>query len=55
MELPDEKKQEISSSKVLLTEKEVMEAYGIDVMMARTLMPLMKYMDVSKYSEVIVN
>jgi type IV secretion system protein VirB11 len=46
---------QLDSTAVMLSEQDIMQAYGIDVMMARTLLPIMPFMDVSKYSEVVIN
>tara|TARA_Y100001960_G_scaffold225690_1_gene236298 strand:- start:2378 stop:3367 length:990 start_codon:yes stop_codon:yes gene_type:complete len=45
----------VDSGKVMLTEQDVMDAYGIDVMMARSLLPIMPFIDVSRFSEVVIN
>ena len=45
----------VDSSKVMVTEQDIMEAYGVDVMMARSLLPIMPFIDVSRFSEVVVN
>ncbi|MCP4355317.1 MAG: Flp pilus assembly complex ATPase component [Proteobacteria bacterium] len=54
-EAPQDTQQEKPLNKIFTNVEEVMEAYGVDIMMARTLMPIMKFMDVSKYSEVVIN
>lgn len=53
--LLDEKKETKELNRVFTTPEEVMEAYNIDIIMAKTLMPIMKFMDVSKYSEFVIN
>ena len=52
---PTESKIKTGETAPAMTEQEIMDMYGIDVMMARTLQPFMPFFDVSRFSEVVIN